>query len=83
LDSSQRLSLTKFSRWLNSVEELTEENLKNAMIQIQNEMQINAKSLFQAIYLVLIGRQVGPRLGPFMTLLDLKWIRMRFASFAE
>ena len=83
LDSTQRLSLAKFSNWVNFIEELTEENLKNAMIEIRTETGINAKSLFQAIYLVLIGRQVGPRLGPFMTLMDLHWIRKRFSAFEK
>jgi lysyl-tRNA synthetase class I len=35
-------------------------------------------AMFQAIYLILIGSKAGPRLGPFMTLLDLDWLRERF-----
>jgi lysyl-tRNA synthetase class I len=82
-DEVQLLSLKEFSLWLNSVDELTEENLKTAMIDIRKKTEIDAKKLFQAIYLVLIGRPVGPRLGPFMSLMDLKWICERFSGFSK
>jgi len=83
LNEEQVLSLNEFSLWLNSVDEITEKSLKNSMIQIRDKTGINAKNLFQAIYKVLIGRSVGPRLGPFMTLMDLKWIRNRFSVFSK
>ncbi len=82
-NEEQALSLKEFSLWLNSIDELTEENLKNSMIEIRKKTGINAKNLFQAIYMILIGRTVGPRLGPFMTLMDLKWIRGRFSIFGK
>ncbi|TFG17048.1 MAG: lysine--tRNA ligase, partial [Promethearchaeota archaeon] len=82
-DEKQLLSLKEFSSWLNQIDEFTEENLKNSMIQIRDKTRIDAKNLFQAIYMVLIGRSVGPRLGPFMTLMDLKWIRKRFSVFGK
>jgi lysyl-tRNA synthetase class I len=81
LNSEQKTSLQEFSQWLNTIEELTEESLKNSMIKIRNNTGISANKLFQAIYLVLIGRSKGPRLGPFLTLMDLKWIRNRFSLF--
>lgn len=83
LDEIQKTSLQEFSRWLYSVEDLTEENLKNSMTKIREKTGIDAKQLFQAIYLVLIGRPVGPRLGPFMTLMDLEWIQKRFSVFSN
>ena len=83
LNSDQKSSLQEFSQWLNTTNEITEENLKNSMINIRNNTGISAKELFQAIYLVLIGRSKGPRLGPFLTLMDLKWIRTRFSVFSK
>ncbi len=82
-DEKQMLSLKEFSSWLYQINEFTEEDLKNSMIEIRNKTGIDAKNLFQAIYMVLIGRPVGPRLGPFMSLMDLKWIRNRFSVFGE
>ncbi|MBN2154915.1 MAG: lysine--tRNA ligase [Candidatus Lokiarchaeota archaeon] len=81
LSDIQKTSLGLFSDWLHSIQEITEENLKNTMIGIRDKTGINAKSLFEAIYLVLIGRQVGPRLGPFIILMDLQWVQDRFKRF--
>jgi lysyl-tRNA synthetase len=83
LKLDQKRSLHEFSLWLNKIKGLTEDNLKQSMIDIRNRTNINAKELFQAIYLVLIGRAKGPRLGPFLTLMDLEWVRERFSVFSE
>jgi lysyl-tRNA synthetase class 1 len=80
LDENQKESVKKMSDFLNSTDSLTEENLKNEMVKIQEIQEIKAKSLFQAIYLILIGVKKGPRLGPFLTLLDINWLRNRFSS---
>ena len=81
IDSEQRRSLKVFSEWLLSVEEVNEETLKVSMIQIRESTGISVQKLFQVIYLILIGRTTGPRLGPFMSLMDLNWIRHRFSIF--
>lgn len=80
LDVNQKSSLKVMADFLNSTDSLTEENLKNKMIKIQEIKKIKAKSLFQAIYLILLGVKKGPRLGPFLTLLDIDWLRKRFSS---
>ncbi len=81
LELDQKDSLKVFYTWVNSIDELTENNLKDSMIKIREKTGIDAKRLFQAIYLVLIGRLVGPRLGPFMSMMDLQWIQDRFSVF--
>jgi lysyl-tRNA synthetase class I len=83
LNGKQKESLHAFSLWLNNIEEITEDNLKHSMIKIRKDLGINAKELFQAIYLVLIGRSKGPRLGPFLSLMDLEWVKNRFLIFTE
>ncbi|MCP4763430.1 MAG: hypothetical protein GY870_16780, partial [archaeon] len=80
LNENQKESLKLLSKFLENTEMLTEENLKNEMMIIQKNSDIKAKELFQAIYLILIGTKKGPRLGPFMTLLDLKWLKKRFSA---
>lgn len=80
LNENQKRSLKKMADFLNSTDSLTEENLKSEMVKLQDLHEIKAKSLFQAIYLILIGVKRGPRLGPFLTLLDINWLRKRFSS---
>jgi lysyl-tRNA synthetase class I len=78
LDEKQKLALQKLAVFLNSIQEITDDNLKDVMMKIQKEIDIKPMAMFQAIYLILIGSKAGPRLGPFMTLLDLDWLRERF-----
>ncbi|MHA1819110.1 MAG: lysine--tRNA ligase [Promethearchaeota archaeon] len=81
LEDVQIEGLRRLSNWLNSIETLTEENLKEEMIKIQKDLNIKPKVLFQAIYLILIGAKKGPRLGSLMELLDIEWLRKRFKQF--
>ncbi|MHA1727797.1 MAG: lysine--tRNA ligase [Promethearchaeota archaeon] len=78
LNEKQKLGLKKLGEWLISIDELTEENLKEEMIKIKENINIKAQLLFQSIYLILIGAKKGPRLGPFMVLMDLEFLRKRF-----
>ena len=80
LDETQKKGMNKLADWLKSIDKLTEQNLKEQMLKIQTELDIKAKVLFQAIYLILINAKKGPRLGNLMELLDLEWLRERFSS---
>jgi lysyl-tRNA synthetase class I len=33
--------------------------------------------MFEAIYMVILGKKFGPRLGPFLLLLDREWLLER------
>ena len=48
------------------------------MIQIREDVQISASKLFEAFYLILMGKKRGPRLGPIMEMLDINWVISRF-----
>ena len=37
----------------------------------------NEDELFEALYLVILGKNSGPRLGSFMALLDKEWLQRR------
>ncbi|MFX1449756.1 MAG: lysine--tRNA ligase, partial [Promethearchaeota archaeon] len=50
-----------------------EQELQNKLFTIGKSLD-NPKKFFETIYLTLIGRKSGPRLGPFLLLLDRKWI---------
>lgn len=80
LDTDQKTALKKLSEWLNSVDEITEQNLKDNMMQIKSDLDISSGKFFKAIYMMLIGTKKGPRLGNFMPLLDIDWLRKRFSN---
>jgi len=80
INDEQKKGIHMIAEFLNNTENVTEDNLKSIMMKIQEDIGIKAKSLFQAIYLILIGTKKGPRLGPIMTVLDIEWLRDRFSS---
>lgn len=80
LDGDQKKALGNLSDWLEETKEVTEENLKDNMMRIKSELGISSGKFFKAIYLILIGTKRGPRLGNFMPLLDIEWLRKRFSQ---
>jgi len=59
-------------------ENMNAEKIQNEIFNIAKEsLQINPKELFEALYLVILGKNSGPRLGSFMALLDKEWLQRR------
>jgi len=59
-------------------ENMNAEKIQNEIFSIAKEsLQINPKELFEALYLVILGKNSGPRLGSFMALLDKEWLQRR------
>lgn len=52
--------------------------LHNYIYKLAGEIGLNPPELFKAIYLVLIGRESGPRAGNFISALDKKFVVERF-----
>lgn len=81
LDETQKKFLHIIKDWLNTIDEVTEENLKEIMITSKDKLNAQTNKLFQAMYLILIGANQGPRLGSFMSLLEMEWLKNRFNEF--
>jgi len=55
-----------------------EDSLQNYIFNIGKEFDGNYKETFQLFYRLLIGKNFGPRLAPFLLSLDKEWIIERF-----
>ncbi len=54
-----------------------EQGLQNKIFEIGKNIVGNPKTLFQAIYMALIGQKYGPRLAPFLLSLEMEWVIQR------
>ena len=56
-------------------EEIETESIQNKIFTIAKEdLKISPKKMFEGIYQIIIGKKFGPRLGPFLSLLDKNWL---------
>ncbi|HIE33906.1 MAG TPA: lysine--tRNA ligase [Candidatus Altiarchaeales archaeon] len=76
LVEEQREGLRRISRELDK--KMDAENLHRRIYEISREIGLNPKLLFEAIYLVLIGKKKGPRAAAFLLTIDREMIRERF-----
>jgi lysyl-tRNA synthetase class 1 len=64
--------------YLNNEEFYTIDLIQNKIFTIANEdLGIQPRKLFEAIYKVILGKKSGPRLGSFLSLLDKTWLLER------
>ena len=77
LSDIQKTALKSFLKEIENIEELSNENIRDIMIKIREKLQISANKIFQAFYLVLMGKNKGPRLGSIMEMLNKQWIENR------
>ncbi|MBD3155613.1 MAG: lysine--tRNA ligase, partial [Candidatus Aenigmarchaeota archaeon] len=76
LSKEQKLSLEELS---NSIKkDLARKDLWNEIKSIAEKNQVKPGKIFQAAYLVLLGKKRGPRLIPFIELLDKDFVISRF-----
>ncbi|MFX1589071.1 MAG: lysine--tRNA ligase [Promethearchaeota archaeon] len=78
LTENQRKGILSLRRYLLENKNPSEEEIQNEIFKIaKKELNISPKKLFEAIYEVILGKKFGPRLGPFLTLLDKEWVLNR------
>ncbi len=76
LSPEQRQALKEVANVLET-EELSEVELQNRIFKIASDLGIEAPKVFQAVYLVLLGKPFGPRLAPLLLALDREWLVKR------
>lgn len=75
LDENQKKGISILKNYLKENETLSADLIQNKIFTIAKEdLKISPKKLFEGIYLIIIGKKFGPRLGPFLSLLDKKWL---------
>ncbi len=77
IDDSQKDAFKSFLEQIGKISKLTEENIKEIMINLRNDLKIKPMKIFQAFYLIILGEKKGPRLSPLLTMLDKDWIEKR------
>ncbi len=70
---NQIMALKRVEELLKRDVEWDEQQLQNELFNIGNAL-MKPKDFFETVYLVLIGKKSGPRLAPFLLLLDKDWI---------
>ncbi|MCJ7719921.1 MAG: hypothetical protein MUO36_00420 [Candidatus Hadarchaeum sp.] len=56
--------------------------LHNRVYEIAQNVGTEPQELFKAVYLVLIGREFGPRVGNFILAIDKEFVINRFKEIA-
>jgi len=78
LNQNQISGLKLFRDFILKEENMNPENIQNEIFIISKQrLKMNPKDLFEALYLVVLGKNSGPRLGSFMALLDKEWLQRR------
>jgi lysyl-tRNA synthetase class 1 len=76
---------TIIKEFIEEIKVLAKENwnndgFKDLMVNLQKKLGIKPNVMFRPLYLVLVGSEKGPRLGPLMELIEKDWLISRFSS---
>jgi len=78
LSDKQLEGLCLFKTFLLEHENLDVDSIQNKIFTIaKEELDIPPRKMFEAFYLLLLGKKSGPRLGPFILMLDKDWLLKR------
>jgi len=78
LSEKQKSALKKLASELKK--DLTQEQLEQHLYDLAKSHDLSSNEFFSAAYLVLIGKERGPRLAPFLLSLDKKFAVERLNS---
>ncbi|TFG32637.1 lysine--tRNA ligase [Candidatus Thorarchaeota archaeon] len=62
------------------VDSLEEDDIQAAIFNTARDVHVKPKRAFQVLYMILISRKSGPRLGPFLSMLGIDWVLERIKS---
>ncbi|MFX0009718.1 MAG: lysine--tRNA ligase [Candidatus Hermodarchaeota archaeon] len=75
LSENQLKGLKMFRKFLLENDQLTADLVQNKIFSMAKEtLKIPPKKMFEALYLVILGKKSGPRLGSFVVMLDKDWL---------
>jgi len=78
LDEKQIQGIQKLKTIIEGIENIDGTTLQNKIFSIAKEgLNISPRKLFSAVYLLILGKPNGPKLGPFLKMLDKKWLLNR------
>ena len=78
LDQPQIDGIRLLREYLKENKRLDADVIQNQIFTIsKDKLKISPRKMFEAIYLILLGKDSGPRVGPFLALLDRNWLLER------
>ncbi|MFX1315122.1 MAG: lysine--tRNA ligase [Promethearchaeota archaeon] len=78
LDDKQIQGIELLRKFIEKNKMLNPDLIQNKIFNIaKKDIKIPPRKLFEAIYLIILRKKSGPRLGPFLTLLDKEWLLER------
>ncbi len=78
LSKEQLKGISLLRAYIEHEKALDENSIQNKIFSIAKEdLKISPTKMFEAIYLIILGKKNGPKLGPFLILLDKEWILER------
>jgi lysyl-tRNA synthetase class 1 len=75
--AEQKEGLGKILEYIRSQDKLDGQELHTKVHEVRKEMNIEPKELFSAIYLSFLGKNRGPKVGWFLSVLDKKFLEKR------
>jgi lysyl-tRNA synthetase class 1 len=78
LSPKQIEALKRLSEFISDT--VSDDEIKSKISSIAEELKIPPQQIFEAAYLVLLGKEFGPRLIPFIQSLDKSFVRKRFSE---
>ncbi len=84
LSEKQLGGLILFRSYYMQNNDLDADSIQNRIFTIAKEEQmIPARKMFEAFYLILLGKKFGPRLGSFLLMLDKTWFLKRLNQILD
>jgi len=84
LSDKQLKGLTLFKNFLLENYSLDADSIQNKIFTIaKEELEIPPRKMFEAFYRLLLGKKSGPRLGPFILMLDKEWLLKRLNQLED
>lgn len=84
LSDKQLQGLKLFKNFLLENDNLDADSIQNKIFTIaKEELDLPPRKMFEAFYLLLLGSKSGPRLGPFILMLDKDWLLKRLDQLED
>jgi len=75
MEKNQIKGIQLLKEYLKKTEALDPDSIQNRIFTIaKNELNYPPRKLFEAVYQIILDKKSGPRLGPFLSLIDKDWL---------
>ncbi|MFX0178349.1 MAG: lysine--tRNA ligase [Candidatus Hodarchaeota archaeon] len=79
MDESQIKGIRLLREYLKENVALDADSIQNKIFSIaKDDLNLPPRKLFESVYQIILNKKSGPRLGPFLSLLDKAWLLERF-----